>query len=200
MNLKFDHVLQFKIALKGLKPPIWRRIQIPCTYSFWDLHVAIQDAMGWTDSHLHQFNVGVALMYDTIRVGIPSDDDFDPHDSVLPGWELPIAYFFTLASRKVEYEYDFGDGWVHSVTLEKIFPLEKGEVYPRCIGGRRACPPEDCGGIWGYQNILDVLKDPKDEEYQELVEWLGGTIDPDDFDAALVHFDDPEARWKIAFQ
>ncbi len=154
---------------------------------------------GWTDSHLHQFNVSAPLQDGRVRVGIPFDDGFDPHDTVLPGWGLPIADFFTLASRKVGYEYDFGDGWVHSVTLEKVFPLEKGVVYPCCIGGRRACPPEDCGGTWGYQSLLEVLKDPNHEEHHSLVDWLGGAIDPELFDTTLVRFDDPNTRWKQAF-
>ena len=118
----FDHILQFKVTLLGIKPPIWRRIQVPCTYSFWDLHVAIQDAMGWLDYHLHQFSVRVPGSRKPILIGIPDENGFLDDPEILPGWELPVARFITLADRRTKYDYDFGDGWEHSVILERIEP------------------------------------------------------------------------------
>jgi len=196
VDLKFDHVMQFKVTLRGTKPPIWRRIQVPCTYSYWDLHVAIQDAMGWLDGHLHQFIQPDPLTLDPVTIGIPDGDD----PFVAPGWEMPIAAFFTLASRKARYEYDFGDDWEHSVVLEKIFPLEKGVQLPVCVGGRRACPPEDCGGVSGYYRLLEILSDPSHEAYSDTSDWVGGSFDADLFDREAVAFDDPGERWEIAFR
>jgi hypothetical protein len=200
MNVKLDHVMQFKVTLKGIKPPIWRRIQVPCTYSFWDLHVAIQDAMGWLDSHLHQFIVPDPLTLDSVTIGIPYDDNPLGDDNVVAEWDLPIAAFFTLLNREGIYEYDFGDNWKHSLLLEKIFPLEKGKKLPACTGGRRACPPEDCGGVWGYYNLLAILSDPQHEEYSEMSEWVGSSWDADAFNPNSVVFSDPDKRWNDAFR
>jgi hypothetical protein len=199
--MKFDHVFEFKITLRGIKPPVWRRIQVPCTYSFWDLHVAIQDAMGWLDYHLHQFEMSVPLSNSKLCVGIPMDED-EPAPGlpdVMPGWHLPIAACFTLASRTAKYEYDFGDGWEHTVALERIFPRPKATKYPRCVAGRRACPPEDCGGPWGYQNLLEALRDPQHEEHTQSLKWLGRAFSSEQFDISLVRFDDPQERWNRAF-
>ncbi len=196
--MKFDHVLELKITLEGVKPPIWRRIQVPCTYSFWDLHVAIQDAMGWNDSHLHLFTVPIPLSDERVAIGIP-DDDMVMARRELPGWEIPVAGFLTLLYRKAEYLYDFGDSWEHRVVLERILPRPKGEQYPKCTGGRRACPPDDSGGVFGYLRMLEVLTDPTDEEYEETLAWLGGNFDPEHFDSKSVRFDDPDERWEIAF-
>lgn len=200
MKLKLDHVMQFKVTLDGIKPPIWRRIQVPCDYFFWDLHVAIQDAMGWLDCHLHQFTVQDPLFLNSLTIGIPVEDDFDGLPVVIPGWEIPIAAFFTLVNRKARYEYDFGDSWHHSVVLEKVLPLEKGVKLPICLGGRRACPPEDCGGVTGYHELLEILTDPDREEYSEISEWVGGSFDAKRFDRGAVEFDDPDERWDYAFR
>ena len=200
MNLKSDHVMQFKVTLTGIRPPIWRRILVPCDYSFWDLHVAIQDAMGWMDCHLHQFEVTIPLTTETVLVGIPLEEDMLDGDSVAPGWNLPIAALFTLFNRKASYEYDFGDSWRHAVVLEKIRPREKNEVCPVCIGGKRACPPEDCGGVWGYQNLLAAIADPTDEDHEEMMQWVGGSFDPEHFTKDAVVFTDPSKRWDMAFR
>jgi hypothetical protein len=113
---------------------------------------------------------------------------------VLPGWEAPIAAAFTPANRKALYSYDFGDGWEHSVVLEKIFPREKGAVLPACIAGRRACPPEDCGGVGGYERLLEIMADPEDDRYEEMVEWLGKPYDAEAFRREDVVFADPLRR------
>ena len=98
-----------------------------------------------------------------------------------------------------KYIYDFGDNWEHKVVLEKILPREKNVNYPRCIGGKRACPPEDCGGVWGYKNLLEALEDPKHPQYEELLDWFGEDFDLEHFDCSEVHFDDP-ARRRMVFE
>lgn len=199
MKKKFERVYQFKITLRGIKPPIWRRIQVPETYTFWDLHVAIQDAMGWLDYHLHLFEI-VNPSTDMIEeIGIP-DEDFELDREVLPGWKRKIADYFPMDNTKANYTYDFGDNWEHMIKLEKILPRDKNAKYPMCIAGKRASPPEDCGGIWGYGDFLEIIMNPEHEEYEEMLEWAGGEFDPEHFDAKEVHFDDPDERWRTAFR
>lgn len=194
---KSTHVYQFKISLENIKPLIWRRIQVPETYTFWDLHVAIQDSMGWLDYHLHQFDLINPQIRRKEGIGIPDEDgELD----ILPGWEFPISSYFSLENKKADYLYDFGDGWEHMIVLEKILPQEQGSRYPICIAGERACPPEDCGGTWGYENLLEIIKDKKHEEYKRMMQWLGGKFNPEEFLPENVVFDDPKERWTIAFK
>jgi hypothetical protein len=127
-------IFQFKITLKDIKPPIWRRIQVLGACTFWDLHVAIQDAMGWLDYHLHEFQLR-ATDGRMLSFGIP-DEDFD--SDILPGWKYRVAKYLSLAQPSCEYVYDFGDNWRHKVELEKVMPAEPGAAYPRCLKGRRA--------------------------------------------------------------
>ena len=197
MEKKFDEVYQFKITLKGSKPPIWRRIQVPSIYSFWDLHIAIQDCMGWLDYHLHQFDIKDPSSMRKVRIGIPDKEGFDP--DILSGWKQKIAEYFSMENSSAGYIYDFGDSWEHNVKLEKIIPRDENINYPICIKGKRAGPPEDCGGLWGYENLFEILKDTGHEEYEETMAWLGKEFDPEYFDANEVHFDDPAKRFKIAF-
>ena len=195
---KFDHYLRLKISLENTKPSIWRRIEIPCTYTFWDLHVAIQDAMGWTDSHLHQFEVADPITGHPLFLGVPHEDDIDP-DATIPEWEVRVASYLTLAHRTLTYEYDFGDGWVHKITLEAIGKREKGGTYPRCTGGRRACPPEDSGGPHIFGEMLDLLENGKPAEKRAAKEELGPYFEPDHFDPSKVQFQDPEKRFENYF-
>lgn len=196
MRRKYENIYQFRIELKDIRPLIWRRIQVPETYSFWDLHVAIQDAMGWLDCHLHAFRIGSAASGQALVIGIPGDE-FD-EDVTQPGWDVGIASQFTPGSE-VEYEYDFGDSWCHLVTLEKILPREPKVRYPRCADGERACPPEDCGGVPGYAGLLEVIMDPKHEEHESMLTWIGGRFQAERFDATRVKFSNPRIRWQNAF-
>ncbi|NQE45972.1 hypothetical protein C5S31_08120 [ANME-1 cluster archaeon GoMg2] len=196
MKKKYNQVFQFRITLKGIKPPIWRRIQVPETYTFWDLHVAIQDAMGWIDYHLHEFELVNPLTGLTQSIGSP-DEDFDRE--VLPELKQKLVAFFSMENRSADYTYDFGDNWEHKIQLEKILPREEGVTYPICIKGKRACPPEDCGGIWGYAELLEIIGNPNHEEYEEMLEWLGGEFDPEHFDVEEISFGDPEKRRKMGF-
>jgi len=198
-----DIVYQFRVELNEIEPAIWRVIQVPSEYSFWDLHVAIQDAMGWLDYHLHAFRVKMPRKKSETEIGIP-DEDFDNRD-VLAGWKVPITKYFTGPGKTAIYDYDFGDSWSHSVLLEGILLKEKGFKYPRCIAGERACPPEDCGGVDGYYQLLNILSDPNHPEYREYNAWLKGhaknyfPYEPDKFEPEKVEFWDPKKRFKIAF-
>ena len=193
---------QYKITLLGPQPPIWRRIQVPAAYSFWDLHVAIQDAMGWLDCHLHCFSpMRKGQPNPRHRIGIPDDLENDTQ----AGWQIPIGFHFETPGKTMHYEYDFGDGWEHEVLLEGVLLREKGTKYPRCLDGARACPPEDCGGTPGYEELLTVLARGKGEAYEEMIYWLGWhpgkyhPYDPEAFDPASVRFSSPGRRWNRAF-
>jgi hypothetical protein len=192
MKKKFEKVYQFKITLKDIKPPIWRRIHVPETYTFWDWHVAVQDSMGWTDTHLHHFEIVDPSTGMSKEIGIPDEDSGDI--AILAGWKRKIANYFSSDNDTAEYIYDYGDNWEHTIKLENILSREKGVTYPICVGGARACPPEDCGGISGYKKFLDTIMDPHHKRHKELLDWVGGDFDPEYFDAEDVKFDNPKKR------
>lgn len=199
MKTKFENIYQFKISLQGFEPPIWRRIQVPETFTFWDLHVAIQDSMGWEDYHLHEFQIPVKGSKKPIKIGITSKDDMTFGMVVLPGYEERISERFTMKSKRAIYVYDFGDGWKHEILLEGILTKDDSVKYPICIEGEKTCPPEDCGGPWGYGEIIRILrKGPKNENDREFLEWVG-EYDPEEFDPTDVKFDDPDERFNRAF-
>jgi hypothetical protein len=173
-------VMQFKIALLHAKPPIWRRIQFEdCTLD--KLHEHIQTSMGWTNSHLHHFRIGGELYGDPLLM----QEDFEDLDyrastktrlsDIVPKNNKPFRFL---------YEYDFGDSWEHEVLFEGRPHAETGRKYPICLEGERACPPEDCGGVWGYADLLEAIGDKNHERHEELIEWIGGSFDPEEFDAA----------------
>jgi hypothetical protein len=191
MAKRFYHVYRFKVTLQYIEPKIWRRIEVPENYTFWDLHVAIQDAMGWLDYHLHGFELKDPRTRKKVCIGIPDEDYLM---EMLPEWEEKIANYFTMENKSATYEYDFGDGWLHKVQLEQIHPIEKDQTYPRCMKGEGACPPEDCGGSHGYQRVLEILNDPKDDRYADMRNWVGEDYDPEHFNVEEVQFDDPEER------
>lgn len=194
---------QFRIELMKIEPLVWRLIEVPSNYSFWDLHVAIQDSMGWLDYHLHSFSILPPGKRKQVLIGIP-DDEFE--DNTLPGWEIPLTQFFKEPGDEATYDYDFGDGWQHRIVLEAICLQGKEKKYPNCLNGGRACPPEDCGGIPGYYNLLEILGNEEHEEYEDTVFWLRNhaknyyPYDPDYFDPKKIKFCNPKKRWKMAFQ
>lgn len=192
-------VPRFHIELEGIDPPIWRRIRVPGNYTFWDLHVAIQDAMGWLDCHLHLFQVRNPETGALEQIGIPDDEPFLDEPLCLAGWEVPIAGYFIKEGDTASYEYDFGDGWRHTVALEGVATIRKSERRLACLGGERRCPPEDCGGINGYAEMLEVIADETHVEHEAMLQWLGGAYDPRAFSASDVKFDDPKVRWRRAF-
>ena len=197
MTKRIDLIYQFKITLKGISPPIWRRIHVPASYNFWELHVALNDAMGWLDYHLHSFYIGDK---EQIEIGISQNDWMDA-PTILLDWEVLIQQYFTEIGQKAAYHYDFGDDWHHEILFEGILLKEKKVKYPLCLAGERACPPEDCGGIYGYLDFLEILNDPKHQDYEDIIEWLNRTAnypyDPEAFDPKKVHFNNPKKRLKM---
>ena len=169
-------VYQLKVTLKNSKPPIWRRIQVNSDINLYRLHQNLQVMMGWTDSHLHQFIVHGEYY------GTP-----DPDFEVTNETSIKLDRVVSEAGDKFVYEYDFGDSWEHSILVEKILQPETGVNYPICLTGKRACPPEDCGGIWGYGDLLEAIQDPAHPEHEEMLEWLGGRFDPEEFDVDIVN-------------
>lgn len=158
---------QLKISLDNSKPPVWRRVLIPETLTFLDLHLVIQAAMGWENAHLFAFRH--AGSYEP-SIGIPYEDDWSDTETLDAG-KIRVKKFLNKEKQKMKYEYDFGDGWQHTVLLEKI----TGDkiVAPRCLKGKGACPPEDCGGIWGYYELVATINDPSSPDYEDMREWLG---------------------------
>jgi hypothetical protein len=169
---------QFKITLRDARPPIWRRIAVP-DGTLDELHDHIQTAMGWTNSHLHQFEIRGRLYGDPELL----DDgwgDVDFVDSRATNISDLVGGKKRL--KKFAYMYDFGDGWEHQIEFEGTISAEKGQKYPACLDGRRACPPEDVGGVWGYPEFLAAIADPKHKEHETYLEWIGGVFDSEAFD------------------
>jgi hypothetical protein len=195
-------LFQFRITLQMDEPEAWRVIQVPEEYTFWELHVAIQDAMDWHDCHLHEFRLEQRPIGQSVRFGIPFDDGEMTDPNLLPCWKANVGDHFRRPGDQMYYVYDFGDNWVHEVLLEGILLREKGAKLPRCIDGARATPPEDCGGPGGYAEILETLSNPEAEEYEDIVAWLsescqdGQPFDPARFDIEKVKFTNPAKRLK----
>jgi hypothetical protein len=166
-------VYQIKVTLEHSKPPIWRRLLVPGDVTLEHLHYIIQVAMGWTNSHLHQFIV------DGLYFGEPHPDyGLEMHDHR----RIRLNAVTTEIGYKFTYEYDFGDSWTHTLLVEKIAEPEPGRQYPMCVKGKRACPPEDVGGVWGYEEFLEAISDPDHPEHEMYLEWIGGEFDPEAFD------------------
>ena len=174
-------ICQLKITLKHLKPSIWRQVQVLSTMTLENLHWVIQYAMGWENSHMHHFKIG-KLYY-----GASYPDDFDGTTETKDEKKVTVGEVLAKPKAKIEYEYDFGDSWEHEIVLEKVLPIEQGVKYPLCLDGKRACPPEDCGGVWGYANMLEVLDDSEHPEHEETLEWLGEEFDPEAFSVEAVN-------------
>ena len=173
-------IYQIKISLIGVKPPIWRTVLVPGDLGLGAFHEVIQVAMGWTDSHLHQF-IANKKFY-----GVPDDDfELEMEDET----KYKLAQLLKKEKDSIIYEYDFGDSWEHKILLEKILPDDGKTVLPVCIKGKRACPPEDCGGIWGYEELLETISDPKHPDHEDMLEWVGGGFDPEEFDLEEINED-----------
>jgi hypothetical protein len=164
--------------LKGTRQPVWRRLQITSTDTLEDVHIALQIVMGWTNSHMHEFTKGLD------RYGVP-DEEFpsDIEDEI----DFRLDQILKKEKDTLNYLYDFGDGWEHEVVLEKILPFDPSTVLPVCLEGSRACPPEDVGGIPGYEMFQEAITDPSHPEYEDMLEWIGGDFDPEHFDLAEVN-------------
>ena len=205
---RFTNVYQFKCILRDTKPPVWRRIQVPESYTFYDFHVAIQDAMDWLDYHLHHFSVSHKEQKGVrIHIECPWWEPWEMDDDWLVTTEVPIQDYFKKPSDKATYRYDYGDSWEMSINLEKILPKLKNVRYPVCLGGKLAAPPEDCGSIPGYYQCIEAFdaadeleKHPDTEEKYELRErlvWLGDW-NPYGFDPEKIDFENPRERFIMA--
>lgn len=167
------NIYQLRIQLEYInKPPIWREVQVADDTTLYLLHCIIQGAMGWDNCHLHQFMSGNQYF------GIPHPDY---GDSMLDARKISLSKLLKKEKDWLHYEYDFGDGWLHRITLEKIGQPEANKTYPILIKGKGACPPEDCGGPPGYEDLKEIMADTNHEEYKEMAEWLDGEFDPNKF-------------------
>lgn len=172
-------IYELKIQLEGAsKPPIWRKVLVKSDDSLAKLHCIIQAAMGWYNSHLHQFIVN-GQYYEA-----PSD--FQESEGLDANGITLQQAFGNKEKATIKYEYDFGDGWLHKIILEKIHQIDAAITYPHLLGGKGACPPEDCGGVWGYEELKATLANPESEDYEEMLDWLdledGSEFDPNEFD------------------
>lgn len=182
-------VFQLKVTLKGTKPPVWRRVLVDGSSTLDHVHDVIQAALGWWDYHLHDFEI------DGTNYGVPDPDDED--------WGLPTTDESDVRLDSVAgpgsrflYRYDFGDNWRHDVVVEKVLPTDETVTLPACVDGRRACPPEDCGGTGGFEHLLEILADPRHPEHRERLEWIGRPYDPTTFDPS--EFEDNLRNAKLA--
>ena len=167
---------ELRVVMKGIEPPVWRTIQVPENATLHRLHEVLQVAMGWTNSHLYLFHVGGKVYSE------PSPEwELDVQDST----STTLEEIVSKGGPSVLYEYDLGDSWMHEVTLQEMAEAG-GEERPRCTGGARACPPEDCGGPSGYEYFLEAISDPGHEEHERMLEWVGGHFDPEEFEAGAV--------------
>jgi len=173
-------ICQIKVTLNNSKPPIWRRILVADTTTLSQLHDILQIVMGWTNSHLHHFIVNDEFF------GDPADDEFGDM-GIRDETRFKLNQLVSREGFRFRYEYDFGDSWLHDLVVEKILPPEKGAHYPVCIAGKRACPPEDVGGVWGYDDFLKTISNPKHPERKEMLEWIGGDFDTEHFDLEQVN-------------
>lgn len=171
-------VYQIKITLMGSEPPIWRRFEILADIHLSTLHGVIQRVMGWENDHLHEFIIE-GKSYSDERVTEQSD--------VKDEYRTKLNKVVQRERQKFFYEYDFGDSWEHELVIEKILPAEPDVHYPRCVEGERACPPEDCGGVWGYAEMLEAIRDTDNPEHEDRLEWLGDDFDPEAFDLDRVN-------------
>ncbi|MFE3772127.1 plasmid pRiA4b ORF-3 family protein [Streptomyces sp. NPDC059122] len=173
-------VHKIKVTLRDSRPPVWRRLEVPSGTTLRALHGIIQTAFGWEDYHMWAFEIG----HD--RYGVS-----DPGLGIRSAASKRLDQVAPRTGDRLRYTYDFGDDWEHDILVEDVTEPEPGAAYPRCLTGRRACPPEDSGGIWGYEYLIEILADPQHEEHEERLEWLGlvsaDQFDPAAFDAAQVN-------------
>ena len=175
-----SHVYQIKVTLEGVRPAVWRRLLVSSSISLEALHDILQLAIGWTDSHLHQFEARGQFY------GVP-DPDLEFDAPIKDEARVRLEDILKKEKDAMRYEYDFGDGWTHQIVLEKILASAEGLVVPSCVGGARACPLEDCGGVWGYAEFLKAIRKPSHPEHDDMLEWAGESFDPAHFDAGEVN-------------
>jgi hypothetical protein len=179
MATKSDQIYQLKVSLDGIHPPIWRRIQVSGNTSLLKLHDILQIVMGWEDYHLHMYTIQGSIY------GNLADDEFGELGTIDEA-RVKLRQVIFREGQRLSYEYDFGDSWDHTLRVEKILSQE-GIRYPWCLKGKRACPPEDVGGVWGYQDFLEAIRNPDHEEHDEYLTWVGGEFDSEAFNLQKVN-------------
>ncbi|MFQ5424615.1 MAG: plasmid pRiA4b ORF-3 family protein, partial [Phycisphaerae bacterium] len=209
MARKTDHpstILELRITLRSTKPPIWRRVAVPSDVTLADLHEIVQIAMGWSGGHLHQFSLKttvrqpspVELMrlmqsgkFEDVADRLRGERVFiDGRMEAMEGEDesgVTLGELCRKVKDKITYEYDFGDGWLHTIEVTKTYAPKDGVRYPVCLAGKWACPPEDCGGVWGYYEMLAAAKDPDHPEHETYRDWLAPGFDPEAFDREAVN-------------
>ena len=170
-------ILTLQVTLEGIDPLIWRRLEVPSDMTLARLHRVLQVAMGWTDTHLHQF--------------LDGEDRYGPLDSEMGKQRdergTRVGDLLQSPGDRITYAYDFGDGWEHEILLERKSMPEPRGTYPICVGGERACPPEDCGGVPGYLDFLEAVSQTNHPRHAEMIEWIGGEFDPEAFSVERVN-------------
>lgn len=174
--------IRISVTLDETSPLIWRELLVPSDITFYKLHHTIQIAMGWTNSHLFEFKV------EGYRIGeIYEDLEGLDEGHITDARSTKLTDLINKENEAFSYEYDFGDGWDHTIQFEKIVSLEDDHQLPFCISGALKCPPEDCGGIYGFYNFLDILSDKRHPDYKETKIWAGGKFDPNEFDLLKIN-------------
>jgi hypothetical protein len=168
-----NEIYQIKVTLLRTVPPVWRRLLVPSDITLSNLHDLLQLAMGWTDSHLHEF------LFRGQCYG-PTGPERGVAEAI-DERKVRLNQLLVRAGAKIVYTYDFGDGWEHGIVLEKGLPVDPNMAYPAATGGAGACPPEDCGGIGGFYSLLESLQNPRHPQHEELLEWVGEDYDPKKF-------------------
>jgi hypothetical protein len=181
-SVVLPEIYQLKVTLLGTSPPIWRRLLVPADLTLARLHDVLQAAMGWQECHLHEFNAG-----DRHFGQANPEDAFMGMPPVENERTVRLSRVLGRVGAKMVYMYDFGDGWEHRIVLEKRLSADPTMAYPVCTGGELACPPEDCGGIGGFYDLLDALRDPTHEQHDEMNDWVGEDYDPDAFSVDAVN-------------
>jgi hypothetical protein len=174
-------VYQFKVALLEIEPSIWRRFLVPSSVTLHRLHLILQDVMGWSNYHLYRFQIGRE------EYGEPHPDNEFNELNFKNSRRTKLGQVVTKKGDVFRYEYDFGDSWEHMLLVEDILEYQPDMRYPVCLTGERACPPEDCGGPYGYADLLETIANPGHEDYQDMMTWLGGSFDPDSFDIEIAN-------------
>jgi hypothetical protein len=179
---RIESVYQLKVTLTRISPPIWRRFQVADDITLLKLHRVLQAIMGWEDYHLHVFEIG------GVSYSMPYPDKADLDEMGMKSEKGVKLSKLALAEKsRFLYEYDLGDSWIHEILVEKILPPDPEVKYPICIAGERSAPPEDCGGVWGYEEFVEAISNPDHPEHEEYLDWAGRDFDPEKFDLVAIN-------------